>query len=211
MKTIGKVLLLSAFVIALASCSSHVPKPTESPVPPETSLPTSTSIQKPTKTPTPVTPTLTKLLPTVTLTSSVTPTPTKLPPTATIVPSQTPTSQATRTPSKTFTITAESKSTLAPTNTASPSDFAVLFLTSPVSVGSNATVRIQTLASASCFLSYATPSGTDSEAAGLGETTADAKGVCSWTWKIGSKTKPGEGSLSITANDSTHFLSIVIQ
>jgi hypothetical protein len=67
------------------------------------------------------------------------------------------------------------------------------------------------VASASCFLSYTTPSGTDSEAAGLGETTADIKGVCSWTWKIGSKTKLGEGRLVITANDSTQFLSIVIQ
>jgi len=92
-----------------------------------------------------------------------------------------------------------------------PSDFTVLALTSPVYAGSNATLRIQTLASISCFLSYTTPSGTASKAAGIGKTTADSKGVCSWTWKIGPKTKAGTGELVITANDSIQYLGIEIQ
>lgn len=141
----------------------------------------------------------------------ITPTPTKLPLTATLFPSKTPIPQATSTVLETVTFTSESTSTLASTNTASTSDFTILVLTSPVPAGSNATVRIQTVADASCFLSYTTPSGTDSQAAGLGPTTADAKGVCSWTWNIGPKTKAGTGSLAITANGSTQLFSIVIQ
>jgi hypothetical protein len=160
----------------------------------------------PTPTPTPITPTPTKLPPTATLTPSETPIPT-----ATLIPSETPISQATSTPLETATFILESTSTLAPTNTASASDFTILVLTSPVRAGSSATVRIQTVAGASCFLSYTTPSGTDSQAAGLGATTADTKGVCSWTWNIGPKTKAGTGSLAITANGSTQYLSIVIQ
>lgn len=141
----------------------------------------------------------------------ITPTPTKLPSTATLVPSQTPTLQATSTLAETVTFTPESTSTFVPTNTASASDFTILVLTSPVRAGSNATVRIQTVAGASCYLGYTTPSGTDSQAAGLGATTADAKGICSWTWNISPKTNAGTGSLVITANGSTQFLSIVIQ
>jgi len=141
----------------------------------------------------------------------ITPTPTKFPSTATLVPSQTPTLQATSTLAETVTFTPESTSTLAPTNTASASDFTILVLTSPVRAGSNATVRIQTVAGASCYLSYTTPSGTDSQAAGLGTTTAGSNGVCSWTWNISPKTNAGTGSLAITANGSTQFLSIVIQ
>lgn len=141
----------------------------------------------------------------------ITPTPTKLPPTATLIPSETPIPQATSTLAETVTFTPESTSTFAPTNTASASDFTVLVLTSPVRAGSNATVRIQTVAGASCYLSYTTPSGTDSQAAGLGATTAGANGVCSWTWNISPKTNAGTGSLAISANGSTQFLSIVIQ
>lgn len=141
----------------------------------------------------------------------VTPTSTKLPSTATLVPSQTPTLQATSTLAETVTFTPESTSTFVPTDTASASDFTILVLTSPVRAGSNATVRIQTVAGASCYLSYTTPSGTDSQAAGLGATTADAKGVCSWSWNISPKTNAGTGSIAITANGSTQFFSIVIQ
>ena len=160
----------------------------------------------PTPTPTPITPTPTQLPPIATLIPSETPIPT-----ATLISSETPISQATSTPLETATFILKSTSTLAPTNTASASDFTILVITSPVSAGSNATVRIQTVAGTSCFLSYTTPAGTDSQAAGIGATTADAKGVCSWTWKIGPRTKAGTGSLAITANHSTQFLSIVIQ
>jgi hypothetical protein len=108
--------------------------------------------------------------------------------------------------------------TLTPTNSILPtstspaaSAFKVLVLTSPVPVGGTVNVQIQTVAGASCFLSYRTPSGTDSQASGLGATTAGTNGVCSWVWKIGPKTKPGTGSIIITANDVTQSFDIVIQ
>ncbi len=52
MKTIGRAILLSFLVIVLASCSSFVPQPTETPIPTETSLPTATNTPEPTYTPT---------------------------------------------------------------------------------------------------------------------------------------------------------------
>jgi hypothetical protein len=103
-----------------------------------------------------------------------------------------------------------------PTNTQPPAPtsapaFTVLVLTSPVQAGGKATVQIQTVAGASCFLGYTTPAGTDSKATGLGATTADAGGICSWTWEIGPSTRPGTGRLAITANGATQVFDIVIQ
>ncbi len=65
MKTIGKAILLSVLVIALASCNTFAPQPTETPTPTETSLPTSTNTPEPTNTPTktPVPPTETPSAP----------------------------------------------------------------------------------------------------------------------------------------------------
>jgi hypothetical protein len=102
-----------------------------------------------------------------------------------------------------------------PTHTpASPtteSAFPVLVLTSPIKTGEKATVQIQTVPGASCFLAYTTPSGSHSSAKGLGETTADNTGTCSWTWNISASTKAGTGKLSITVNDLTQNFDIVIQ
>ncbi len=131
-------------------------------------------------------------------------------PANTLLPSATLIPTATNAPLSTTTFT------LAPTNSTPPtptttSAFTVLVLTSPVRVGENTTVQIQTVAGASCFLSYTTPSGTDSQATGLGATTASANGVCSWTWNIGLKTNTGTGSLAITANGVTQMFNIVIQ
>jgi hypothetical protein len=101
---------------------------------------------------------------------------------------------------------------LNPTSTqANIPTFTLLLLTSPVQAGANATVQIQTSAGATCFLSYTTPAGTDSTAKGLGVTTADGNGVCSWTWEIGSSTKSGTGRLAITVDGKTQFLDIIIQ
>jgi len=108
---------------------------------------------------------------------------------------------------------------LLPTDTAIPvvntqpaaSGFTVIMLTSPVGVGSNATLQIQTVAGANCFLVYHTPKGTKSTAQGLGATTADGNGVCTWSWKIGPSTTPGTGALTVTGNGVTQSLQIVIQ
>lgn len=97
------------------------------------------------------------------------------------------------------------------TATQAPPPFAVINITSPVSAGSNANVVIQTSAGVGCYLSYTTPSGTVSQAQGLGATTADGSGICSWTWLISSSTNPGTGSLAISANNVTQYYPIVIQ
>jgi len=102
-------------------------------------------------------------------------------------------------------------------STATPTEaqptISLVSLTSPVSVGDYATLVIQFAPGAGCFLSYVTPHGTQSTAAGLGPTTADGGGNCSWTWRIGTNTYPGTGHLTVnvisgqaTANDD-----IVIQ
>ncbi len=65
MKTTCTTLVLSILIVALASCSSVLPAPTETPIPTETSLPTSTHTPEPTYTPTrtPVPPTETESVP----------------------------------------------------------------------------------------------------------------------------------------------------
>jgi endonuclease YncB( thermonuclease family) len=89
-------------------------------------------------------------------------------------------------------------------------EFTVLSLSSPVNTGSKASLSIQTQAGSSCHLSYTTPAGTKSQAKGLGETAAGASGVCSWSWTIGSSTRPGTGNLKVTAAGFTKNLQIVI-
>ena len=101
--------------------------------------------------------------------------------------------------------------TMAATQPAAASGFTVLALTSPVRVGSKATLQIQTAPGASCFLTYFTPKGNKSTAQGLGATTANGSGMCAWTWNIGSGTTPGTGTLAVTTNGVTRSIPIVIQ
>lgn len=102
---------------------------------------------------------------------------------------------------------------ISPTDTQvpQPTGFTLVNLSSPISTGSNANVTIQTVPGASCYLGYTTPAGNTSTAQGLGAATADGNGICSWTWKIGSNTNPGTGSLAVTANGVTQYFQIVIQ
>jgi len=171
-------------------------------------IPTETLTATPTGTFT-VTPTATE---TYTLTPTLTPTPTATlnPKTATAVAKMTRTALPTRSTSSSPTPKAPPANTQPPAPTVTPA-FTVLVLTSPVQVGGNANVQIQTTANASCFLSYTTPEGTSSDAKGLGATTADSNGICSWIWKIGPGTKPGTGELAIRANGVTRSFDIVIQ
>jgi hypothetical protein len=101
--------------------------------------------------------------------------------------------------------------TEAPTQTPLP-PITLVSLTSPVSPGDYATLVVETRPIApSCFLSYVTPHGTLSQAAGLGTVAADGNGVCTWTWKIGTNTEPGTGHLSVTAGGANAGYDIVIQ
>jgi hypothetical protein len=101
--------------------------------------------------------------------------------------------------------------------TATPTEtqptISLVSLTSPVSAGDYATLVIHFAPGAGCFLSYVTPHGTQSTAAGLGPTTADGGGNCGWTWKIGTNTYPGTGHLTVNVNNGqvTANYDIVIQ
>lgn len=88
--------------------------------------------------------------------------------------------------------------------------FTVTKLTSPIKRGNKATLTISTTAGASCNLSYWTPSGNASSADGLGTKTANAQGVCTWTWLISGSTKAGSGTLVVTVDGNSQTLVIVI-
>lgn len=98
-----------------------------------------------------------------------------------------------------------------PQPTAGASGFTLTQLTSPVARGGKASATIQTAAGAACSLGYVTPSGNQSTARGLVSETADGNGVCAWTWKIGPSTKPGTGTVTITANGATQSFPIVVE
>lgn len=91
------------------------------------------------------------------------------------------------------------------------SGFTLLSLTSPIAAGATAHLSIQTAPNAVCTLSYTTPAGTDSTAGGLGQTTADGNGVCSWAWEISGRTKAGTGRIFVTADGVSQGFDIVIQ
>jgi len=144
----------------------------------------------------------------ITLTPTERP-PTDRPPTETDLP--TPTATHTRPPAPTQTRPPAPTFTPAPpTHTAAPA-FTVLEFTSPVPVNGDARVVVQTVPGATCSLSYRTPSGSQSGAAGLGQTSADANGICAWRWTIGASTTPGTGRVTITVNGATQNFEIVIQ
>jgi endonuclease YncB( thermonuclease family) len=88
--------------------------------------------------------------------------------------------------------------------------YEIVAFSSPVKVGSIASLSIQVTADKNCNLSYITPSGNTSTAKGLGITTADGNGLCSWKWTIGSGTKPGTGTLNITVDGVTQSLNIEV-
>jgi hypothetical protein len=77
--------------------------------------------------------------------------------------------------------------------------------------GGYASVTVQASPGAECFIRYVTPHGTISRAKGLETQTADADGRANWTWKIGSKTEPGTGSVTVISNGSTATTSITIE
>lgn len=72
-------------------------------------------------------------------------------------------------------------------------------LPDPAIPGSTASMTVKTSAGATCTAKVTWPSGTVSSAAGLKATpTADADGLASWTWNVGSTTKPGTAKASVT-------------
>jgi hypothetical protein len=97
------------------------------------------------------------------------------------------------------------------TATASPGTNGVTIVSvNGASPGGYASVTVQTTPGAECSIRYVTPHGTVSRAKGLGNQNADSDGKASWTWKIGSKTEPGTGSVTVTCNGESATTAIVI-
>jgi hypothetical protein len=59
-------------------------------------------------------------------------------------------------------------------------------------------------------IEYWTPAGTKSEARGLHPKHAGANGVVSWTWVIGSNTRPGLGTVMVFSGDAVDAAPIRI-
>jgi hypothetical protein len=70
-------------------------------------------------------------------------------------------------------------------------------LSSPVRPGDDASLAVSGSPGTECTIAYTTPSGSVSSAAGLVPATLDNRGEASWTWRIGSNTAPGEGSVEV--------------
>jgi hypothetical protein len=77
-----------------------------------------------------------------------------------------------------------------------------LTVTSPVEVGSHATVTIKTQPGTGCNITYYTPKGNPSASQELTERLADGNGLCTWSWQIGTNTTPGKGRVIISVGDS---------
>ena len=115
------------------------------------------------------------------------------------------TPEATDSPNSRFTNTPEGT----PPATQGP-PFTVNQMPSSVKLGKNATVTITTLPGAFCYLTYWTPGGRLSSASGTGGKTANASGVCSWTWQIADKDGTGNGTVAISAAGYNQSFIIVI-
>ncbi len=77
--------------------------------------------------------------------------------------------------------------------------------------GGYASVTVQASPGAECSIRYVTPHGTISRAKGLENQTADSDGNVTWTWKIGSKTEPGIGSVTAACGAAYSTASIGIE
>lgn len=64
--------------------------------------------------------------------------------------------------------------------------------------GGRASAEIRTTPSGSCTIRYTTPAGTVSSAQGLTPKSANAVGIVSWSWVIGSNTRAGFGTVVVT-------------
>jgi len=73
--------------------------------------------------------------------------------------------------------------------------------------GKNANISIRTTSGSTCDIQVRLPSGSISTASGLIQKTAGSDGKVSWEWKIGSTTKPGTATITITASYSSETSS----
>ncbi len=72
---------------------------------------------------------------------------------------------------------------------------------SPAPIGGSATIAARTSAGATCSITVTLPSGRVSTVAALGiRQVADGSGTVSWTWHIGSTTKPGTATALVSCS-----------
>jgi hypothetical protein len=76
--------------------------------------------------------------------------------------------------------------------------------------GRMATVTVQATPNSECSITYRTPSGTASKAAGLTSKTTDSDGKVTWTWLIGARTKAGSGKITVICNGESASSDITI-
>jgi hypothetical protein len=76
--------------------------------------------------------------------------------------------------------------------------------------GATALVTILTTPATSCSLTYQTPAGTRSTAAGLGAQTTDANGAATWSFTIDGNEKTGLGTLTVTCGNQVMTSTIQI-
>jgi hypothetical protein len=110
--------------------------------------------------------------------------------------------------------------TAAPTSTSSPTPAAaptaagattqIISVTSPVARNANATVRVQTVASASCTIVVQYASG-PSKARGLEPKTADGAGAVAWTWVVGPNTTRGTWPITVTCGGISASTAFTVQ
>jgi hypothetical protein len=76
--------------------------------------------------------------------------------------------------------------------------------------GGTAYVLAKTNAGVTCSITYLTPAGTISQAQGLENKAADGNGEVAWSWKIGTNTRPGTGSVDVSCGGATATAGITI-
>lgn len=79
-----------------------------------------------------------------------------------------------------------------------PSGIQITSLTSPINRGAYATISILTAPNILCTITVYYKSG-PSEAQGLEPKMSDGDGNCSWTWKVGTRTTPGNWEIVVSA------------
>ncbi len=75
----------------------------------------------------------------------------------------------------------------------------IVSLTSPISRGSQASITINTAPNVRCTITVHYKSG-PSKAQGLDPKNSDGNGNCTWSWKVGTRTTPGDWRVVLTAD-----------
>lgn len=184
--------------LCLVACGGSTAAPTSTPVPTPTNTPAPPPTNAAPATTTVVTVVVTQV---VTVVATVPPaapqpaatnTPAPPPATATPVPPPPPTN------------------TPVPPPTATPAPALVFTAVQGARPFGTASVSIKGPPNTQCTIAYFTPAGTNSTAQGLVPRTTDANGNASWSWVIGSSTRPGTGHVDVRCGSASASTNITI-